>query len=79
MIYVNTKVHQLLQECKYEAHITHLCLFSGTNGKLTIYTDCPGRLIGLGGNLFAKYKDKISKASRGTIQNIEIIETQGIF
>jgi len=79
MTFVGRGVEKLLREWRVEAKNNHLCLYKGEGDTLIIYTDRPGYMIGMHGNLVDKYRKKISEASFGTIKNISFIETYGIF
>ena len=72
-------VHEILNEWKAESKVTHLMLFKLRDGELTIFTDRPGPLIGRGGQLIAKYEEKLKNLHYGKVQAIKLIETDGIF
>ena len=71
-------IREILKDWKAAAGVTHLMQYSIRAGILTIYTDCPGRLIGKGGELAFKFKQELMSLPYGRVKEVELKETDGI-
>lgn len=70
-------ISDIIKEWKDEAGVNGVVLVGAhyySDGVLKICTDRPGLMIGIGGSLVNKYKEKLNKVDR-YIKEIEFVET----
>ena len=74
---MNKEISQIIKEWKDEAGVKGIILvgaYPTIRDTIKICTDKPGLMIGKGGNLFNKYKNKLKEIC-SNLQNIEFVET----
>ena len=76
---VSMYVEDILREWKTESRVTHLMLYKLRDGVLTIYTDRPGPLIGVGGERINRFQEKLKAVPYGRVSEVRLQETDGIF
>lgn len=74
-----TWVEDVLREWKADSKVTHLMLYKLQNGVITIYTDCPGPLIGRAGERIARFTEELKTVPYPKITEVRLEETDGIF
>jgi ribosomal protein S3 len=75
----DSMVRDVLKEWKDDAKVTHLMLYKLRAGVLTVYPDCPGPLIGRGGERVDRFKQKLLALPIYHIKEVRLEETHGIF
>lgn len=75
----DSMVRDVLREWKNDAKVSHLMLYSLRKNILTVYTDRPGPLIGCRGERIACYQEKLKALPIYHIEEVRLVETDGIF
>ena len=75
----NRIISSVIKEWKDDAHVTHIVLFDYkySNKTLKIFTDSPGPLIGLRGERFDRFHNKLKHCLSDDLK-IELVETSGV-
>ena len=75
----NRIIANVIREWKDDAKISHIILFDYkySNHTLKIFTDMPGSMIGLRGERFDRFHQKLKHSISNDLK-IEIVETSGV-